>query len=388
MKMNNFDAILLMAGKGIRFNKGVNKTLYQSKHKPIFLHALKPFLEYESLSKLFLVVNEDDLTAVKKRLIDEGLFDRVIFVKGGNSRAESVRNALTHVLEDIVIIHDLARPWIEKEDISLILTSLKEADASTFYHDVNDTIKLVDGQIETLPRNLLKAVSTPQAFSKKTYHTLLNPSFIDELITDEIKLVEKTFSINFVKERHSHIKITTLDDIAIYETLRYGNDSVHRIGQSFDFHPFVSTRPLILGGIKLDYPLGLAGHSDADVLFHAVSESIIGALGLGDLGTLFPDNDMNYLNIASSYFLTYMEEKLIEHQYKILNIDIMIYLEKPNLTTYKKQMAYNIAQYLKIKPELVNVKATSMEKKGRIGKGEGIACEAIVLLGKITSSIN
>lgn len=383
MIMNNFDAILLMAGTGSRFKANVNKALIPLRNKPLFIHSLKAILATRGLSKVFLVVNPNDINQIKSILNQENITEAIHFINGGNSRAESVRKALECVKEDKVIIHDSARPWLETSDIETILNSLENYDASTFYHDVHDTIKLVDKTIKTLSRNALKAVSTPQAFNRNTFSTILNPRIDDELITDEIKLLENLFSIGFIKEMHSHYKITIPEDLKIYEALRYNVINYNRVGQSFDFHPFVLNRPLILGGITLDYPFGLAGHSDADVVYHVVAESIIGALGLGDLGTLFPDNDDLYLGIASSYFVSYMKNLLLEHHCQIQNLDIMIYLEEPNLSLYKKKMAENIANLLNIKSELVNVKATTMEKKGRIGQKEGIACEAIVLLSKI-----
>jgi 2-C-methyl-D-erythritol 2,4-cyclodiphosphate synthase len=155
---------------------------------------------------------------------------------------------------------------------------------------------------------------------------------------------------------------------------------MYRIGHSCDFHPLVENRDLFLGGVKIEYPLGLLGHSDADVVLHAVAESIIGALGLGDLGTHFPDSDPQYHLKESKYFVIEAMNMAKKAGFIVNNIDILIYIEKPHLKDYKPLMRSNIAKLLEVDESLVNVKAATMEKKGIIGEGVGIAAEAVVLL--------
>ena len=154
----------------------------------------------------------------------------------------------------------------------------------------------------------------------------------------------------------------------------------YKVGHSFDFHTVVKNRKLILGGVKFDTDFGLLGHSDADVVYHAVTEAILGALSLGDIGTHFPDTDSKYLNMDSSYFVKEAVKLLEKENYTIENIDIIIYLEEPNLKNYKVQMAKNIKQLTNA--SYVNVKATTLEKKGPIGAKEGIASEAVILIKK------
>ncbi len=153
-----------------------------------------------------------------------------------------------------------------------------------------------------------------------------------------------------------------------------------RIGHSHDTHKLVSGRKLILGGVLIDYQLGSLGHSDGDVVYHVVSESIIGALGLGDLGTHFSDTNMKYKDYNSSLFVIETVRMMKEKGYYVNNIDITIFLEEPNLKNYKNQMRQNIAQLLEVDPEFVNVKATRGEELGFIGRKEGISAEAVVLL--------
>ncbi len=157
-------------------------------------------------------------------------------------------------------------------------------------------------------------------------------------------------------------------------------NNLYRIGHSKDTHRLISGRKLILGGIEIPYEKGLEGHSDADVVLHAVAESIIGALALGDIGDYFPDNDDKYLNMPSSYFVNEVVNIMENNHYEVNNIDIIVYLEKPHLKDYKEQIKNNIANLLKTSPLNVNIKATRMEKLGFIGRMEGISAEAVVLL--------
>jgi 2-C-methyl-D-erythritol 2,4-cyclodiphosphate synthase len=155
-----------------------------------------------------------------------------------------------------------------------------------------------------------------------------------------------------------------------------------RIGHSHDTHRFGPDRKLILGGVEIPYSQGLIGHSDADCVYHVVSEAIIGALGLGDLGVHFPDNDQKYENIASSYFVSEARKMMEAQNYHLGNLDLTIFLENPILKNYKNTMRDNIANLLGVRPNQVNVKATRGEGLGFIGRGEGVSAECVVLLEK------
>ena len=156
-----------------------------------------------------------------------------------------------------------------------------------------------------------------------------------------------------------------------------------RIGQARDIHQLVEGRKLILGGVHIPFEKGLAGHSDADCVIHAIVNAIIGALGLGDIGKFFPDNDLKYKDISSSYFLKEVSKLLDQAGYAINNIDCTVIIEKPILRTYIDTMCFNVANCLKINKELVNIKATRGEKLGFVGEGLGVEAECVVLLKKI-----
>ena len=156
-----------------------------------------------------------------------------------------------------------------------------------------------------------------------------------------------------------------------------------RIGQSTDIHRLVENRPLILGGVKIENEVGLLGHSDADVLLHAIIEALIGAMGLGDIGTHFPDNDEKYKDISSLLLLEETRKLLEENNFRVVNIDSLILIERPKLKPYIQQMRQNIAETLKIDINKVNVKATTGEGMGFVGNGEGAVAQAVVLIEEV-----
>lgn len=375
--MKTISTILLMAGKSERFSENENKLLYILHHRPLFTYSLETFLSIKEIEKIIIVVSNETKDAITNYISQNYDETKICYVLGGNTRAQSVRNAIKEVKSDFVLIHDAARPLITKEDILQLISKMDTYQCGTLYHKVYDTIKMtVDNQTTNVDRNQLKAISTPQFFAQPLYPTILHPQIADETITDELTLFP-TEPIAFVEESQNNKKVTTKKDVdeIIYHL---ENRSFYKIGHSFDFHPFEKGRKLILGGIEIPFEKGLMGHSDADVVYHVVAESIMGALELGDLGTLFPDTDDAFKDMNSAFFVKEVVKKTNEADYEIQNIDLIIYLEKPNLKNYKVQMAKNIKELTNC--SFVNVKATTLEKQGLIGNGFGIASEAVVLI--------
>lgn len=372
--MKKINAIILMAGKGLRTKLDYNKTLYQINQIPLFMYSINTLKQIDYINKIYLVVNDHDYPDVKE-IIQQNNLD-INLVIGGVTRTDSVKNALKEAPKDLdIIIHDAARPMVSVEDIKKLIDTT--TDIGTLYSKVTNTIKVVEGsKTKTINRDNLKAVSTPQYFSKNLIDKILNNQ---ENFTDELQIFENDYTINYVEETSPNIKVTTSDDLLLVEKM---NDlSSSYIGHSYDFHPFKENRKLILGGVEIPNDLGLLGHSDADALYHALTEAIIGALGLGDIGTLFPDSDMKYKDMDSTYFVKEIIKELNRQNKKIKNIDAIIYIEKPNLKKYKTQMASNIKRLTNC--EYVNVKATTMEKQGLVGNNLGIGCEVVCLIEKI-----
>ena len=364
-------AILLMAGSGTRSLLPINKTLYKINDIPLFMYSLNKLYEV-SFDEYILVTNELDYDQVKTYL-ETTPYD-VKIILGGDTRCESVRKALKHVTTDVALIHDAARPLVCTCDIKTMKESFNNYKLGTMYHNVTDTVRLVEDKISLVNREKLYAVTTPQYFSKDLFDEILTN---DLLITDEISLFENKYEINFIKETSNNLKLTNANDVDYIE-YQLSNKYKYHIGTSLDYHPFSNHDKLILGGVIFDdYPI-LDGHSDADVVYHVVAESLLGASNLGDLGTLFPDNDPKYKGIASSILLEYVVDLLNQRNILIENIDVMVYLIKPSLKNYKKQMASNIKNITKAFN--VCVKAATLNKRGLISLEEGIGAEAISLI--------
>lgn len=364
-------AILLMAGSGTRSLLPINKTLYRINDIPLFMYSLNKLYEV-SFDEYILVTNELDYDQVKTYL-ETTPYD-VKIILGGATRCESVRKALKHVTTDVALIHDAARPLVSTCDIKTMKESFNNYKLGTMYHNVTDTVRLVEDKISLVNREKLYAVTTPQYFSNDLFDEILNN---DLLITDEISLFENKYEINFIKETSNNLKLTNANDVDYIE-YQLSNKYKYHIGTSLDYHPFSNHDKLILGGVIFDdYPI-LDGHSDADVVYHVVAESLLGASNLGDLGTLFPDNDPKYKGIASSILLEYVVDLLNQRNILIENIDVMVYLIKPSLKNYKKQMASNIKNITKAFN--VCVKAATLNKRGLISLEEGIGAEAISLI--------
>lgn len=369
-----FDCILLMAGSGNRSGLDYNKIKYEIASKPIYQYSLDKFLNIKECNKIILVVKKEEYLDYK-HLSNEN----IEIIIGGETRFVSVLNGIKASQAKTVIIHDAARPNIIEEDILNVYEKSKEYDAVCLGVKVKDCIRKVANTTTTLDRKDLWQVQTPQALNRELLLKGLESNKFDNYY-DDCEVLEKNFGIScfMVEGNYKNIKATTKDDFEYLEHL-LGNGK-YRIGQSKDTHRLGPNRKLILGGVDIPFELGLIGHSDADVVYHCVVESIIGALGLGDIGKLFPDTDMKYKDISSSYFMEEVYKIMNDLGYEVVNIDISIYIEKPILKNYKPLMEENIARLLHTNINNVNVKATRGEGIGFVGRMEGIVSEAVCLL--------
>lgn len=386
--MINYVGIILMAGSSSRYRQNENKVLTKVLDKEIYKYSLEIFLKDNDCQKIYLMVSEEVYPEIIK---DDTLNnDRIEIVIGGTTRLESVQKGLKSSQNekiDYYLIHDAARPLIKADDIELIKDHLINYDGIALYEACYDTIRYQDNdEIRNLKRENIYKIVTPQGFSNHAAEVIQKADYHNLEYTDEITiLLEQNLEVKHLKINHSSPKLTTIDDLdyityLLKKEYNLNEQDAYKIGHSFDFHPFEEGTSITIGGVEIPFNKKLKGWSDADVLYHAIAESIIGALGLVDLGTLYPDNDEKYRGINSKYFLKDMRCKLKELNYEIVNIDSIIYLEKPNLKKYKNQMVLNIQKELGLDNGKVNVKATTMEKKGLVGKGEGIGAEAITLI--------
>lgn len=301
-----------------------------------------------------------------------------VVVAGGETRADSVRHGLEVASGELVAIHDAARPFVSQAVITATLQATAQTGAAAPAVPVKDTIKVADadGRVQNTPdRATLYAVQTPQCFSRKLYLEALERVTGEKahLVTDDCSLFELAgMPVTLTQGDYENYKITTKEDLQKEKTMR--------IGHGYDVHRLVEGRKLILGGVDIPYEKGLLGHSDADVLLHAIMDAVLGAAALGDIGKHFPDTDPAYKG-ADSLALTRAVAKLIaEHGYTVGNIDATILCQAPKLAPHIATMRQNIAGAFGIPLDAVSVKATTEEHLGFTGEGLGIAAHAVALL--------
>ncbi len=370
-------AIIVAAGSSTRM--GFDKMLYNIDGKPTISHSIYAFDKHEYIDEIVVVVGENEAEIRKAAPICKKACS---FVKGGALRSDSVLNGVMASSGDCVAIHDGARPYVSEAVISAAIETAVESGAAAPAVNVKDTVKVAgaDGIVVSTPRrDTLYAVQTPQCFIKKDYIQVAS-SVNSKDVTDDCSLYELAGRrVVLTQGDYTNIKITTPDDLA---TRAERGHSKMRIGHGYDVHKLVSDRKLILGGELIPYEKGLLGHSDADVLVHAIMDALLGACAMGDIGAAFPDNDDKFKGADSIELLKQVVKMIDEKGYKIGNIDSTILCQKPKLAPFIYNMRSNIAHAAKLDVECVSVKATTEEKLGFTGEGLGIAAHSVCIVFK------
>ncbi len=378
--------ILAAAGMSRRMGTTSSKQLLLLNGIRVMEYSLKAFSECDEVGEIIIVAKEADFPEIEKFLPE---YPKIkCLVMGGKERIDSVKNGFRAVSKnaDIVAIHDAARPLITKTLIQDIIEKTKIYGAVCPVSVINDTVKeSTDGDeiLSTRDRNSLFLAQTPQMFKTDIYEKSLDAVTCNVPFTDDASIVENAgFTVHLHKTDAPNIKITHRADLELCEFyIRRGKDKKGmRIGHGYDVHKLVLDRDLVLGGVKIPHTHGLLGHSDADVLTHAVMDAIIGALGLGDIGKHFPDTDEKYRGISSMKLLEHTKKLLDENGAKIINIDATVIAQKPKLAEHIPEMRKNIAEILQCSIAQINVKATTEEGLGFTGDLSGISAHAVVII--------
>lgn len=357
--------------------------------EPILVRAIRVFLEHPSICSIVVALPAEHLKSGKERILssfDVDIQQQLIFTPGGNTRQQSVRNGLNALPAVVtgVLVHDGARPMLTAGVIDRCIEGIKTHGAVIAAVPVKDTLKEVDGSsiISTVDRSRLWQAQTPQAMQRELLEQAFEHAESTRFTgTDEASLLEHAgIAVSVVEGSEQNIKITRPDDLALASGLLQTESTTMRIGHGFDAHQLVKGRKLILGGVEIPYHLGLAGHSDADVLTHALMDGILGALGAGDIGRHFPDNDESYRGADSLKLLKQVMELACKNNMRIGNSDLTIICQQPKLAAYLPTMQANLAAVCKTAVENINIKATTTEKMGFTGRGEGISAHVVVLM--------
>jgi len=385
--------IIAAAGSGNRMGSGIPKQYLEILGKPVLTRAVEAFTENAFIDEIYIVVSRDYEEHCRKEYIGKECFAKVKqIVCGGAERQDSVFAALSVIPAevDFVLVHDGARPFITDTVIDALVESTARHGAAVAAVPVKDTVKsAVNGVFsETLDRSRLYSIQTPQGFDRRLLLTAYGKAFAENFYgTDDAVLVEKMGEkVYLVKGDYNNIKITTKEDIAMGEAIlsaqqgRTTPEEEFRTGTGYDVHQLKEGRKLILGGVEIPFEKGLLGHSDADVLVHAIMDALLGAAALGDIGRHFPDSDETYRGISSLLLLAKVKELLLENGYRIGNIDAVVVAQRPKIAPYIGEMISHIAGTLEIEEDRINIKGTTTEKLGFCGREEGIAAQASALI--------
>ena len=379
-------AVLVAAGSSTRM--GFDKLSFDLGGETVLHRSIRAFDQCPQIGEIVLVAGKNRAFVEQQAV---GCTKPVQIVAGGATRAESAKNGVLAAHGELVAVHDAARPFVSPAVIAAVLEAAARCGAAAPAVPVKDTIKqAVPGDGKTVPeaclvrstpdRSTLYAVQTPQCFDRTQYLAALQELDAEKarLVTDDCSLFELTGrSVQLTQGDYANLKITTREDLP---RPVQKEETRMRIGHGYDVHRLVEGRKLILGGVEIPFEKGLLGHSDADVLAHAVMDAVLGAAALGDIGQHFPDNDPAYAGADSLELARHVARILSEHGYRVENIDTTILCQRPKLAPHIPAMRANLAAAFGLPVDAVSVKATTEEHLGFTGEGLGIAAHAVALI--------
>ena len=359
--------ILLAAGKGKRFKSNNPKQFTNYINKPLFMHSVDKALK-SKLFKSIIIVSNVPIKNIKDKSIK--------VIKGGKERYHSSKKALDFLKSKKiknVFIHDAARPNFSIKLLKKLNDNLKNNKAVIPFIKTENSVKYKKGnRLQNLDRDKIVLTQTPQCFDYKTIYNLSKLN--KRLVTDEASLfLNYNKKIKFIKGEENNFKITTKSDLG-----KLTIKSFYGIG--FDIHRLIKNKKLYLGGLKIPFHSGLQGHSDGDVILHAIIDGLLGAMRKMDIGTIYPSNKKRFKNIRSPNMLSPILNNLDKEGYFINNVDINLICERPKVSKYREKIIASLSNLLNVKKDQINLKGKTVEKLGLIGKEEAIACEVIVSL--------
>ncbi len=371
-----FDVVIVAAGLSTR--AGLNKLHFSLGGMPILERTLNAFLRIAKVENIVLVVRKDDFefaNALKAAYKEKN----IIIAEGGATRSQSVLNGLNACASEGVLVHDGARPYVDKELIERVMQGVEEHGSAIPSLPLTDSVRVVKNGtiVEERDRNALFTVQTPQGF---LLNDILNAYSHGEENTDESALYLKYIQPpTIVEGSERNRKLTTNGDFNALNV---------KVGIGYDLHRLVPFKKFMLGGIELEHNLGVLAHSDGDVIIHAIIDALLGAIGERDIGTLFPDNDPKYLDIDSSIMLSEVMDMLKERNYKVSSVSIVVILEKPKLKDVIPLMRIKLSRILEIESSAISIAAKTNEGIGSIGEGLAVAAYATVTVVQSTIRVS
>ncbi len=375
-------ALIVAAGRGKRFDSEKPKQYQYLGSKTVLTHSLECMINHPLINEVRVIIHPEDMSLYNE--VTEGL-DLLDPVFGGETRQESVLLGLESIKRrkpDIVIIHDAARPFVTDKIISSAIEKLYFTQGAIPAIEISDSLKKVSDNIITVNvnRENIWRAQTPQVFRfNEIYEAHKNA--IGKDFTDDASVAENSnLTVSIVKGSENNIKITNSEDLITANNYLSSELNDIRTGIGFDVHKLISGDSIKLCGINIPHTQSLEGHSDADVAFHSITDAILSALGDGDIGMHFPPNDTRWKDANSAEFLSFAIERLTKRKGVISNLNLLIICEYPKISPHRDAMINNIHQISGIDSNRINIQATTTEKLGFLGRGEGIGAQSTVLI--------
>jgi len=394
---SEFVGVVVAAGRSTRFGGPRAKQFLDLAGQSVLERSISALAAPSAVKGVIVVLAPEEVEGPRAAGLREHP-DVLGVVAGGERRADSVRAGLSAIEgEPFVLIHDAARPLASPELVEAVIVATRRYGAAIPGLRVPDTVKRLRGSDgdddgpwvgETLDREILRLAQTPQGARADWLRSALDAlSTEGDEVTDEAAALERAgHPVAVVPGDPANRKITSAEDLdAARRSLSDGEPGL-RIGSGFDVHRFGAGRRLMLGGIEFPGEQGLEGHSDADVVLHAVMDALLGAAGMGDIGVLFPPEDEQFAGADSRILARQVARAITERGYRVVNVDLTVLAERPKIRSRVQEMRSAIADAIATPPDRIGIKATTLERLGALGRGEGIACQAVALLTRTEPS--
>jgi 2-C-methyl-D-erythritol 4-phosphate cytidylyltransferase/2-C-methyl-D-erythritol 2,4-cyclodiphosphate synthase len=382
----DFAGVVVAAGRSSRFGGALAKQFQDLAGCSVLERSVRVLADHPAVGGVVVVLPPGELNGPRPGEIGAwgGLLS---VVAGGRTRARSVMRGL-QATPDVpyVLVHDAARPMVDPALVEAVIDETRRSGAALPCLAVADTVKRIgdSGEVaETVDRAALRLAQTPQGARRDWLLQAIGQALESGLeVTDESAALEMAGRrVQVVAGDPGNRKITSAADLEEARRMAGAKQTALRVGTGFDVHRFQAGRKLLLGGVHFTGETGLAGHSDADVVLHAAMDALLGAAGLGDIGSLFPPDDPQWKDADSSRLAALVAERVRGQGFEIVNLDLTILAERPRIGPHADRMRGAIAACLGLDPAHIGLKATTLEGLGALGRGEGIACQAVALLG-------
>ena len=376
---NNIAVIIPAAGSSNRFEGKISKQFVNIGNETVIEKTVNKFLHINTVKKVYVAIDQNEDLIKSQSFFKH---PKVVITPGGSTRAKSVFNAVLMIDDDIntVVVHDAARPWVSKKFINKLLSEfMKDQSIQGLY----PVISIVDSLRMKKDKNLISVdredffnIQTPQIFHKESLKIALTKTIESNLsFTDESQAMERAgFCVKEIPGERSNLKITHVEDIPLNLDIDY------RVGRGVDFHKFEPGKGITLGNVFIDCNLSIVAHSDGDIVLHAISDALLGAAGLRDIGYYFPDTNSKNKDLSSVKIISKSLSLLKQMNLKPRNIDFVVVCEQPKIQPYVGTLKKSLSNILNIAEDCIGVKATTAEGMGIIGEGNGIAVFAITAL--------